>query len=169
MKDGTRMATYERMPRPPRPGRACIVELRACHPPAAARPKGTASTNPANLTLSCIRLTQAELSKPPAAKYALTTIPPIKQPCHLGVPMTISRICEIAMSCPARIIKVPIQSMTAMSPRTERLYRWSRKSPTVRQLFLAARVQIFGPTVFAKMNDPIPADPTHHQALQPKA
>ena len=67
-------------------------------PPIAWSATGTASRKPANITASWMRFTHAEASNPPAAKYAVTTTPPITQPSHFGRPTITSRICEIAMS-----------------------------------------------------------------------
>src|SRR5215470_5950982 len=59
MNDGTRMATYDKIPPAPSEGEVSNTGRTPLQPPTAAIPNGTASRKPTNLTVSWIRLTQA--------------------------------------------------------------------------------------------------------------
>ena len=101
------------------PGVARACSSTAESPPAPSSASGTAIRKPHISTTSCTRLTQAELSRPPAMKYTVMTTPPTTAPSHRGAPATTSRIQAMAISCPARMASVPTQSSAAMDARTE--------------------------------------------------
>jgi hypothetical protein len=62
---------------------------------------------------------------------------------------------------------VPSHRIAAMSTRTERSKRHSRKSPTVRKPCSSARRCIRGATRSPRKRHPIAAEPDHHQADSP--
>jgi hypothetical protein len=135
-----------------------------------ARPRrGTATANPTRMTTSCTRLTQAELSRPPATKYEMVTRAPIAHPARTEKPPATLSTAATPRSCAARMVNVPSQISTAAMARTARPYRLSRKSPSVRSPCVVASRHIRGPMEKARINDPSPADPFHHQALSPSA
>src|SRR2546425_6460634 len=90
------------------------------HPPIAWTASGSAIAKPASFTASWTMFTHADVSSPPAVKYAITTPPPTRQPAYFGRPVTTLRIVEIAMSWPAGIASEPIQSRSDVIARTLR-------------------------------------------------
>src|SRR4029453_19406602 len=83
--------------------------LTAFQPPAPCTASGSAIANPPSFTASCTIFPHAEVRSPPAAKYTMTTAPPIRQPAYFGTPATTLRIDAMAISWPAGIASEPIQ------------------------------------------------------------
>jgi hypothetical protein len=87
-------------------------------PPAAAMTSGVASANPASLTNSCTLLTRAALVIPPAAKYAVITVAPIRQPTPCETPPAMLSTAATPSSCAHSTSRLPSQMMSAARPRT---------------------------------------------------
>ncbi len=67
-------------------------------PPMRSSTSGHRDREAAELHVSCTMFTHADVSRPPAVKYAVITAPPITHPAHDGIAATISRITPIANS-----------------------------------------------------------------------
>src|SRR5262245_54560191 len=143
---------------------ACTAAI-AATPPAPWSASGSATAKPASFTASCTMFTQADVSRPPAVKYAITTPPPTRLPRYFGMPVTTSRIVAMAINCPAGIASEPIHSSTETLARTRRPYRSSRKSPTVLRSCAAANRRIRGPIHSASTTEPRAAAPPGGQAV----
>ena len=89
-------------------------------PPTDARIIGNTTMKPSTSTTSCTALTQTEVSSPPAVKYTVTTMPPMTEPTQRSSPVTALRTNPIAISCAARIPRLPTQRSDAIMARTSR-------------------------------------------------